>query len=99
MLRRSLEETLQGRRESGEIGRRAGLRIQWGNPWGFDSPLSHHIEIQSLSEYTTGDSSTPQTRRNVLLVDNPVAIEHRARHVPGDLHGGSVSSPRPPIRS
>src|SRR5690606_38597788 len=29
--------------ESGGIGRRAGLRIQWGNPWEFESPLSHHI--------------------------------------------------------
>ena len=29
-------------RESGETGRRAGLRIQWAkSPWGFDSPLSH----------------------------------------------------------
>lgn len=24
-----------------EFGRRAGLRIQWRNPWGFESPLSH----------------------------------------------------------
>ena len=29
------------RRGSGGIGRRAGLRIQWSNPWGFESPLSH----------------------------------------------------------
>src|SRR3990172_7819800 len=27
--------------ESGGIGRRAGLRIPWVKPWGFDSPLSH----------------------------------------------------------
>src|SRR5208337_5474702 len=27
--------------ESGENGRRTGLRIQRGNPWGFKSPLSH----------------------------------------------------------
>ena len=26
---------------SGGTGRRAGFRIQWGNPWGFESPLSH----------------------------------------------------------
>ena len=31
-----------GKRESGGTGRRAGFRCQWGNPWGFDSPLSHH---------------------------------------------------------
>ena len=29
------------RGESGGIGRRAGFRIQWGNPWEFESPLSH----------------------------------------------------------
>jgi hypothetical protein len=28
--------------ESGGIGRRAGFRFQWGNPWEFESPLSHH---------------------------------------------------------
>src|SRR5580765_7562677 len=28
--------------ESGGTGRRAGLRIQWGNPCGFNSRLSHH---------------------------------------------------------
>ena len=27
--------------EDGGTGRRAGFRIQWGNPWGFDSPSSH----------------------------------------------------------
>ena len=26
---------------SGETGRRAGLRIQWGDPWEFKSPLAH----------------------------------------------------------
>ena len=30
-----------GIRGSGGIGRRAGLRIQWGNPSGFESRLSH----------------------------------------------------------
>ena len=33
------------RGESGGIGRRAGLRIQWGNPWEFESPLSHHPRV------------------------------------------------------
>ena len=31
--------------ESGGIGRRAGFRFQWGNPWEFESPLSHHWRI------------------------------------------------------
>jgi hypothetical protein len=35
--------------ESGGTGRRAGLRIQWGNLWGFKSPLSHHQSFQALT--------------------------------------------------
>lgn len=27
-----------------EFGRRTGLRIRRGNPWGFESPLSHHLK-------------------------------------------------------
>ena len=29
----------------GEIGRRAGFRFQWGNPWGFKSPPAHHEKL------------------------------------------------------
>ena len=32
--------------ESGGIGRRAGFRFQWGNPWEFESPLSHQSDSQ-----------------------------------------------------
>ena len=28
--------------ECGGIGIRAGFRFQWGNPWEFESPHSHH---------------------------------------------------------
>ena len=31
--------------ESGGTGIRAGFRILWGNPWGFESPLSHHFRL------------------------------------------------------
>lgn len=31
-------------RESGGIGRRAGFRFQWGNPWEFESPLSYQFK-------------------------------------------------------
>src|SRR5204863_3850024 len=31
--------------EVAEFGRRAGLRIQWSNPWGFESPLSHYRNL------------------------------------------------------
>jgi hypothetical protein len=34
-------------RESGGTGRRAGFRILWGNPWEFESPLSH-IRVVAL---------------------------------------------------
>ena len=30
-------------RESGGTGRRAGFRNLWVTPWGFESPLSHHL--------------------------------------------------------
>ena len=36
-----------GKRESGGTGRRAGFRCQWGNPWGFESPLSHQLCAQA----------------------------------------------------
>jgi hypothetical protein len=35
--------------ESGGIGRRTRLRIWRGNPWGFESPLSHQPAVVSLS--------------------------------------------------
>jgi hypothetical protein len=39
-------------RESGGTGRRAGLRILWGNPSGFESRLSHHLRLswEALSQ-------------------------------------------------
>ena len=36
--------------ESGGIGRRAGFRYQWGNPWEFKSPLSHHYQEVLVEE-------------------------------------------------
>jgi hypothetical protein len=42
-------------RASGETGRRAGLRIQWGNPWEFESPLAHQINpIKALCVLSNG---------------------------------------------
>src|SRR5271165_1825893 len=35
--------------ESGGIGRRTRLRIWRGNPWGFESPLSHHYVCSAPS--------------------------------------------------
>src|SRR3984957_4885779 len=39
------------KRESGEIGRRTRLRIWRGDPWGFESPLSHHLFYLSSSAF------------------------------------------------
>ena len=42
-----LRRPRHGPGESGGIGIRAGFRCQWGNPWGFESPLSHHCRRPS----------------------------------------------------
>ncbi len=34
--------------KSGGTGRRAGLRIQCHQAWGFESPLSHHGDISEM---------------------------------------------------
>src|SRR4051812_3629683 len=39
--------------EVAEFGRRAGLRIQWSNPWGFESPLSHYRNLFGYRLYET----------------------------------------------
>src|SRR5271169_807716 len=41
MMAGSIQEPWLNSCESGGIGRRTRLRIWRGNPWGFDSPLSH----------------------------------------------------------
>ena len=44
--------------ESGGTGRRAGFRCQWGNPWEFDSPLSHQ-RFKSLTIVQLPHSGKP----------------------------------------
>src|SRR5581483_9134917 len=41
--------------ESGGIGRRTRLRIWRGNPWGFESPLSHQLVATSLALFILPD--------------------------------------------
>lgn len=43
-------------RESGGIGRRAGFRILWGNPWEFKSPLSHPTRCWARKNYPISPS-------------------------------------------
>jgi hypothetical protein len=49
---------------SGETGRRAGLRIQWGNPWEFKSPLAHHHATQHPGRDPTLPPIVPRVRRH-----------------------------------
>jgi hypothetical protein len=49
--------------EVAEFGRRAGLRIQWSNPWGFESPLSHGAKVFFLN----GDQHEEKKRDPRLL--------------------------------
>ena len=45
--------------ESGGIGRRTRLRIWRGNPWGFESPLSHHNVPGTGSKEEAGRQDRP----------------------------------------
>src|SRR5208337_1219095 len=64
--------------ESGGIGRRTRLRIWRGNPWGFESPLSHQyflrVTLQLCSVVFRGvtlrDMNTPN-QPNVKFVQTP----------------------------
>src|SRR5207302_719693 len=48
LLPQRVVATISFHRESGGTGRRAGLRIPWGNPWGFDPPLSHQEKARRV---------------------------------------------------
>ena len=48
-------------RESGGIGRRAGFRTPWGNPWGFESPLSHQVAETVLRQWAAVRRITGKT--------------------------------------
>ncbi len=49
--------------ESGEIGRRPGLRIQCLRAWGFNSPLSHHVRSPQTARPSTHHSLPRNHRR------------------------------------
>lgn len=52
---------------SGETGRRAGLRIQWGNPWEFKSPLAHQL----LSKHARAGLSVKNAKLSAITVRPP----------------------------
>jgi hypothetical protein len=55
---------------SGGTGRHAILRGWWGNPWGFESPLRHHISIPITfvaNQMNSGPNwSRAETRRYMI---------------------------------
>ena len=46
--------------ESGGTGRRAGFRFLWGNPWGFESPLSHSLLCRRLLQELGRNPEPPE---------------------------------------
>src|SRR5713101_1947134 len=62
-------------RESGETGRRAGLRIQWAkSPWGFDSPLSHQHRDRLRGRSRVCESPARSPRTGYLMRLNLVVV-------------------------
>ena len=54
--------------ESGGIGIRAGFRCQWGNPWGFESPLSHHPAGLSAGRGSPAPTGAEAARPRLLTL-------------------------------
>src|SRR5262249_15479829 len=70
-------------RESGETGRRAGLRIQWAqSPWGVNSPLSHHVPTaRPVSRHARGN----ETRMKVAVEELESCKRRLAVEAPADV--------------
>ena len=66
--------------EVAEFGRRAGLRIQWSNPWGFESPLSHRVV--SLAVGPSGTTVDAVIGIGAVAVLVAVGFENSAQRVP-----------------
>ena len=76
--------------ESGGIGRRAGFRFLWGNPWGFESPLSHLVSVSIVSEQRP-------VRTDVRISDTVASTVTCARHQSPTLCGQSLRIRRRPF--
>ncbi len=83
-----------------------GLRIQWGNPWEFESPLAHQKSHAHLGDTpTTAMSFDPvvaprigplhlaECRAHVVVGDDPIALEDADRLMPGDAHRHRLVDP------
>jgi hypothetical protein len=52
-----------------EFGRRTGLRIRRGNPWGFESPLSHQCQAASFVKcHRIAGSSNMMIRKLAVIL-------------------------------
>ena len=60
-------------RASGEIGIHAGFRIQWRKPWGFESPLAHHVLPTAMALACFNEVS--QTPEKTSKRSNPLAAD------------------------
>src|SRR5271157_5357321 len=62
--------------ESGGIGRRTRLRIWRGNPWGFESPLSHQRSLGCARDVGCGLTSAMRLRFPPLkcMIMNRIAL-------------------------
>jgi hypothetical protein len=69
------------RRASGETGRRAGLRIQWGNPWEFKSPLAHQTSsINMLGLLSRHNRNTVMLPRVLVFGRFVLVRDERSLH-------------------
>src|SRR5216117_1064191 len=74
---------MTARCESGGTGRRAGLRIQWGNSWGFESPLSQTPSVPSQKDLDhQGGRCARRARRDDEVVSVRY-VEEEQRRPPG----------------
>src|SRR2546425_7402307 len=65
--------------DRGGTGRRAGLRILWGNPWGFESLRSHRGSWQLLQQLID--------HRLLVLEEAFVPVDEQGGRTPLGVHG------------
>jgi hypothetical protein len=66
--------------EVAEFGRRAGLRIQWSNPWGFESPLSHLAVFDSNKILKWRSYEAKERNPRLFEKEKEFAAAQRAGH-------------------
>src|SRR5690349_13338579 len=81
--------------DRGGTGRRAGLRILWGNPWGFDSLRSHitpmlvtrtYLELTDRTQFKPAFGVFPRLTIRREEAPTPVLYNRLYRGVGKDYH-------------